>query len=84
MEYGSSSSDACRYVPGAPRCTVRTVATPGTSCTACLTAATFAASGTTMSVGALSPLGNDFDSSSWPWTDSTSPRNELPCVRPDE
>ena len=35
-----------------------------------------------MSTGAFAPLGNDSLSSSWPCTDSTSPRNELPVVRP--
>ena len=32
----------------------------------------------------LAPLGNDSASSFWPSTDSTEPRNELPCVRPVE
>ena len=39
---------------------------------------------TMMSVGAFAPPGNASSSSSWPSTDSTSSRNELPCVSPVE
>ena len=43
-----------------------------------------ARSRTTMSVGADWPCGNASAMRSWPWIDSTSSRNELPCVRPLE
>ena len=57
-------------------------ATPGTPSSARATAAGSAPAPTTTSVGAFAPAGKDSAISSWPWTDSTSSRNELPVVSP--
>ena len=47
---------------------------------AAVTAAAFAASPTITSAGADAPAGKLRESTSWPWTESTSPRNWLPVV----
>ena len=83
VENGSRSSTAASSTPSCGVCvTGRTDSTPGAAVTASRTAPARAGSGTTMSVGALEPLGKDWSSSSWPATASTSSRKPLPLVSP--
>jgi hypothetical protein len=82
VEYGSTVSWTSTFVPGGPSAGLPTAATVSSCLSAAVTGATSAASGITTVVGTFAPAGKCCARISWPRTDSTSPRNELPLVSP--